>query len=236
MKGLPPQGPQHTILFRLVATISRLRLKYLQTKSHRKDVVTLLYLFLAGVTALSTISMMAYLTDFMLLFPPLGPSAFLLFYTPLSESASPRNLILGHTVALLSGLGALAAAQALFPELRGAEPTSLNWSYITAVGLSMGAASVAMVGLRCVHPPAVATALIAAMGYLDNIIQVGGVLVAVLSLAIEAYLFNRVLGGLPYPFWRLDPQVAKMFHSLAGHSSTTISRWQKLADKTFQRR
>ncbi len=236
MKGLPPQGPQHTILFRLVATISRLRLKYLQTKSHRKDVVTLLYLFLAGVTALSTISMMAYLTDFMLLFPPLGPSAFLLFYTPLSESASPRNLILGHTVALLSGLGALAAAQALFPEVRVTAPASLNWTYVTAVGLSMGAASVAMVGLRCVHPPAVATALIAAMGYLDNIIQVGGVLVAVLFLAMEAYLFNRVMGGLPYPFWRLDPLAAKTFHSLAGRSSESITRWQKLADKTFQRR
>ncbi len=236
MKDRPAQGPQHTFFFRMVATVSRLRLKYLQTKSHRKDLVSMLYLFLAGVTALSTISMMAYLTDFMLLFPPLGPSAFLLFYTPLSESASPRNLILGHTVALLSGLGALAIAQALFPEMSAAAPASMNWSYITAVGLSMGAASVAMVGLRCVHPPAVATALIAAMGYLENIVQVGGVLVAVLFLAIEAYLFNRVMGGLPYPFWRLDPQVEKTYHSLAGRSLSTTSRWQKLTEKTFQRR
>jgi len=236
MKGRPTQGPQHTLFFRMVATVSRMRLKYLQTKSHRKDLVTLFYLFMAGVTALSTISMMAYITDFMLLFPPLGPSAFLLFYTPLSESASPRNMILGHTVALLSGLGALTAVQALFPGSSATVPSSMNWSYITAVGLSMGAASVAMVGLRCVHPPAVATALIAAMGYLENIVQVGGVLVAVLFLAMEAYLFNRVMGGLPYPFWRLDPGAENTYRALTGHSSSAISRWQKLTDKTFQKR
>lgn len=236
MKSPAARGPQHTLIFRIVALVSRMRLKYLQTKSHRRELVSVIYLFLAGATALSTISMMAYLTDFMLLFPPLGPSAFILFYTPLSESASPRNLILGHAVALLSGLGALATAEVLFPELRILAPAAMNWSYITAVGLSMGAAGVAMVALRCVHPPAVATALIAGMGYLENMVQVGGVLVAVLFLAMEAYLFNRVMGGLPYPIWRLDPQIEKTYHSLAGRSSTTISRWQKLADKTFQRR
>jgi CBS-domain-containing membrane protein len=224
------------MFFRVVALVSRLRLKYLQTRSHHKKMVAVVYLFVAGATALSTIVVTAYLTDFILIFPPLGPSAFILFYTPLAESASPRNLILGHTLALLSGLGALAAAQALFPELDASAPVSMNWSHVTAVAFAMGAASIAMVTLKCVHPPAVATALIAAIGYLENIVQVSGVLVAVLFLAMEAYLFNRVMGGLPYPLWRSDPHVEKIYPSLAGRSSSSISRWQKLADKTFQRR
>ena len=236
MKGHPAQGPQHTLFFRVVALISRLRLQYLQTKSHHRELVTVIYLFLAGVTALSTIATMAYITEFMMLFPPLGPSAFILFYTPLSESASPRNFILGHSVALVSGIGALVATQALFPELSTTAPDAMNWSHVSAIALAMGAASMAMVALRCVHPPAVATALIAAMGYLESIVQIGGVFVAVIFLAVEAYLFNRVLGGLPYPYWRLDPDIEKIYHSLAGHSTATISRWQKLADKTFQRR
>jgi CBS domain-containing membrane protein len=236
MNSGPARGPQHTLIFRAVALVSRLRLNYLQSKTRHREIVTAVYLFMAGVTALSTIAATAYLVDFMLLFPPLGPSAFILFYTPLAESASPRSLILGHTVSLLSGLGALVAAQALFPGLGASAPVSMNWSYVTAVALAMGAASIAMVALKCVHPPAAATALIAAMGYLENIVQVCGVLAAVLFLAVEAYLFNRLMGGLPYPIWRSDPHIENIYHSLAGRSSATISRWQNLANKTFQRR
>ena len=42
-----------------------------------------------------------------LLFPPLGPSAFILFYTPMSVAASPRNVIMAHFLAVGAGLGAL---------------------------------------------------------------------------------------------------------------------------------
>jgi CBS-domain-containing membrane protein len=236
MSSRPAKGPQHTLIFRVVGLVSRLRLNYLQSKSRHSEIIITVYLFLAGMTALSTIAATAYLVNFMLLFPPLGPSAFILFYTPLAESASPRSLILGHTVAMLSGLGALMAAQALFPGLESSAPVSMNWSYVTAVALAMGATSIAMVTLKCIHPPAAATALIAAMGYLHNSVQVCGVLAAVLFLAAEAYLFNRLMGGLPYPIWRPDPHIENIYHSLAGRSSASISRWQKLANKTFQRR
>lgn len=77
-------------------------------------------------------------------------------------------------------------------------------------------------------PPAAATALIAAMGYLDNLVQIGGVLAAVLLLALEAYPFNRLLGGLPYPIWRFDPNVETTYRSLSGESTMTTSRWQRL--------
>jgi len=126
----------------------------------------------------------------MLLFPPLGPSAFILFYTPLSESASPRNFILAHTLALLSGLGALALATLLFPGIQETADLAMNWSSITAIGLAMGAVSVAMVTIKCVHPPAAATALIAAMGYMGSMVQVVSLLMAVMFLAFEAYFLT----------------------------------------------
>jgi CBS-domain-containing membrane protein len=236
MKTNPSMGPQHTVFFRLVALFSKLQLRYLHRNSQNRELFTAVHLFFAGVTALTTITIMAYLTDLMLLFPPLGPSAFILFYTPLSESASPRNLLLAHTLALLSGLGAMAAANVLFPGYQETALAAMNWPNVTAVALAMGAASISMVVIQCVHPPAAATALIAAMGYLDNLVQIGGVLAAVLFLALEAYLFNRVLGGLPYPIWRFDPNVEATYRSLAGQSTNTASRWQKLVEKTFHRR
>ncbi|MGD8837823.1 MAG: HPP family protein [Desulfobacteraceae bacterium] len=237
MKGNPTKGPQHTFLYRLTALFSKLQFRYLHQVSHRRDLITAVYLFSAGVTALSTITMMAYVTDLMLLFPPLGPSAFILFSTPLSESACPRNLVLSHSVALAAGLGALALVKLIFPGLHEAPvDMAINWPHVIAIAIAMGGSSIAMVVFRCVHPPAVATGLIAAMGYLGNIVQMGGVWVAVLFLAVEAIVFNRIFGGLPYPFWRFDPNVDKMYRPLAGQAAPDTSRWQKMAQKTFHRR
>lgn len=230
------QAPQHSLFFKVVAIFSKMQLRYLHRTFHNGNLLTAIHLFCAGVTGLSTIAILAYLTDLMLLFPPLGPSAFILFYTPLSETASPRNLILSHMVALLSGLGASALAALLFPEFIGAADLTMNWSMVTAIGIAMGAVSVSMVAMQCVHPPAAATALIAAMGYFNNTIQIASVVLAVLFLALEAILFNRLLGGLPYPFWRFDPKVERSYRSLAGYPSLAENRWQKLAEKTFQRR
>jgi CBS-domain-containing membrane protein len=232
----PFKGPQDTFIFRLVAFFSRLQLHYLHRNAQNRELITTIYLFIAGVTALATITIMAYLTDLMLLFPPLGPSAFILFYTPLAESASPRNLVLAHTMALLCGLTALVLAEVLLPGFQGTPSTTMNWANVTAIAMAMGAASISMVLFQCVHPPAAATALIAAMGYLDNPIQIGGVLLAVLFLGMEAYLFNRLLGGLPYPLWRFDPEVEKTYRSLTGQSKSTASRWQEITQKTFRRR
>jgi CBS-domain-containing membrane protein len=236
MKGNLTKGPQHTFLYRLMALFSKFQFRYLHQVSHRKELIAAVYLFSAGVTALSTITIMAYVTDLMLLFPPLGPSAFILFYTPLSESACPRNLVLSHSMALVAGLGALALAKLIFPGFQETAEMAMNWPHITAIAIAMGASSVAMVTFRCVHPPAAATALIAAMGYLGNIVQVGGVWVVVLFLAMEAILFNRILGGLPYPFWRFDPNIDKMYRSLAGQAAPKPSRWQMMTQKTFHRR
>ncbi len=232
----PQTGPQHTRFYRLVAFFTKLQLQYLHHDPRNRKIFSILHLIFSGVTALTTITIMAYLTKLMLLFPPLGPSAFILFHTPLSESASPRHLIMSHTLAVFCGLGALALTQICFPDFREAASAAMNWPSVIAIALSMGSISIAMVGLKCVHPPAAATALIAAMGYLEGPVQAGGVIVAVLFLVLEAIFFNRLLGGLPYPLWRFDPRVQKTHRFLTGSPETASSRWEALKEKTFHRR
>jgi CBS-domain-containing membrane protein len=236
MKPAMFHGPQHGPIYRLIAFFARLRFWYLLRGLKNRKILHVIFLLTAGVTALGTITVMAHLTNLMLLFPPLGPSAFILFYTPLAETASPRNVVLAHTLALLAGLGSLALTDSVFPDAAVHTTAGLNWAKVAAIALAMGLASSAMVMLGCIHPPAAATALIAAMGFLDNMVQVGGVLIAVIILVLEAVFFNRILGGLAYPLWRFDPNVINDHPALAGLPCHGQSPWQKIATKMFHRR
>lgn len=236
MKPMILQGPQHGRLYRVIAFISRLRFWYLLRGLQNRRMLKVIFVLTAGVTALGTITAMAYLTNLMLLFPPLGPSAFILFHTPLAETASPRNVIMAHTLALLAGLISVALVGLIIPDAGVHGAAGLNWASVLAIATAMGLASMAMVMLRCVHPPAAATALIAAMGFLDNIVQVSGVLIAVIILVFEAVLFNRILGGLPYPLWRFNPEVIKDHPAMAGLPRHGQSAWQKMVTKIFHRR
>jgi CBS domain-containing membrane protein len=59
-----------------------------------------------GGLAVLIISLCAWVTDVPLLFPALGPTAFILFSGPFSPAGAPRSVILGHLVAMASGLAA----------------------------------------------------------------------------------------------------------------------------------
>ncbi len=74
------------------------------------------------------------------------------------------------------------------------------------------------------------------MGYIENAAQVFGVIGAVALLVLEAIVLNRLIGGLPYPWWRFDPQAARNFSQLAGLSDGKNNFWGQMAAKTFQRR
>ncbi|WP_424565502.1 HPP family protein [Tamaricihabitans halophyticus] len=49
------------------------------------------------------IGLVAIVSGAPLLFPSLGPTAFLVFTTPQAPAASPRNTVLGHVVGILAG-------------------------------------------------------------------------------------------------------------------------------------
>jgi len=73
------------------------------------------------------------------------------------------------------------------------------------------------------------------MGYLENPVQACGLIAAMLLLILEALFFNRLLGGLPYPLWRSDPQVSRRYGALAGMPDEDTF-WQQLTSKIFRRR
>lgn len=56
-----------------------------------------------GGLAILAIGFFSWITDLALTFPALGPTAFILFSSPTSESAAPRSVILGHFCGIASG-------------------------------------------------------------------------------------------------------------------------------------
>ncbi|RUM35947.1 MAG: hypothetical protein DSY57_06325 [Desulfobulbus sp.] len=71
------------------------------------------------------------------------------------------------------------------------------------------------------------------MGYITSLIQVIGFIVAVVLLITLAFLFNRILGGLPYSYWRHDPDVSSHYGTLAGITNRRQGYWQQLSRKMF---
>ena len=55
-----------------------------------------LFAFVNGVIAIGLMAAVALVTGAPFIFPSLGPTAFLLFYTPMLPTASPAQLLVGH--------------------------------------------------------------------------------------------------------------------------------------------
>ena len=225
-------GPQKTLLFKIVSFFSRLQLRYLLPRLKHPERLVRLFVFIEGSMALAVISTMALITQFPLLFPPLGPSAFILFRMPMSASAAPRTVLLSHTFGLISGFLALFLGSLLF-STGTPDPDTVNWSSIVILSMAMGMSSLAMIWLECNHPPATATALIVGMGSITTFSQTIGFVVAVILLISLAFLFNRILGGLPYSYWRHDPEIAARYGTLAGITNRRQGYWEQLASRMF---
>ena len=136
------------------------------------------------------------------IFPSLGPTAFLLFYTPTNPAASPRNTIIGHAVGAAAGYLALV----IFG-LTGDPPalaTEVTGGRIGAAAVSLALTSAVMVWLKAPHPPAGATTLIVSLGILREVDQLVILMLAVILLTAQGLAINR-LAGIDYPTWRAKP-------------------------------
>lgn len=133
-----------------------------------------------------------------LVFPSLGPTAYLFFETPLGERASVRNSLIGHGVALLVG-----AFSVLLFGLWG-DPSVLQEG-VTLARVGVAAFSVALTGaalllVRASHPPAGATVLIVSLGLLDSVTQIVSLAAGVVLVTAAGWLVNRAC-GVPVPLW-----------------------------------
>lgn len=156
------------------------------------------YVFINGCFSIAVMGALAWLTGVPFVFPSLGPTAILLFFTPMASTSSPRSTVLGHALGILCDYGAL-----LLLGLQDAPPAlqaGFHLTRVLAVALSLGATGGLMVLLGVVHPPAGATTMIVSLGILARPWQLAVLELGVLALVLQATFVNR-LAGLPYPLW-----------------------------------
>jgi CBS domain-containing membrane protein len=175
----------------------RVRLPWLL--QHYAEVPVLaLFSFINGCISIGLMAAIAVATHSPFIFPSLGPTAFLFFYTPTAPAASPRNTIIGH--ALGAGAGYLSLVMTGLTNAGPALAVGVTWSRVVAAGLSLGLTAGLMVLLRAPHPPAGATTLIVSLGILTRPEQLILLMGAVVLLTLQAIVINR-LAGIPYPLW-----------------------------------
>src|SRR2546430_4240887 len=75
----------------------RTRLPWL-LEHHARIPVLALFSFVNGCISIGIMAALAVVTHSPFIFPSLGPTAFLFFYTPTAPSASPRNTVIGHAI------------------------------------------------------------------------------------------------------------------------------------------
>jgi CBS-domain-containing membrane protein len=190
----PIGGDMAAIVFGLAG---RARLTAL-VQRHDSTAVLGLFAFVNGLIAIAVMSFAAYVTGEPFVFPSLGPTAFLLFYTPLLAASCPRNTLGGHAIGAAAGYLALVVFG--LTDAAPALATSVTGARVGAAALSLGLTSGAMVWARVPHPPAGATTLIVSLGIFHEPRQLVLLMLAVALLVVQGFVINR-LAGIPYPVW-----------------------------------
>jgi CBS-domain-containing membrane protein len=168
------------------------------TQRHDSTLVLGLFAFVNGLVAIAVMALAAVVTGQPFVFPSLGPTAFLLFYTPLLPAACPRNTLGGHVIGCAAGYLALVVFG--LTDAAPALATGVTGARVGAAALSLGLTSGAMVWARVPHPPAGATTLIVSLGILHQPDQLAVLLLAVALLVVQGFVINR-LAGIEYPAW-----------------------------------
>ena len=152
-----------------------------------------------GGLVILALSVLSWLTDLPLVFPALGPSSFILFSSPLSIPAAPRNVIMGHVCCLASGW----VIWSLVSWLAGV-PVSAEtggWPLLCSASLVLAACGLLLVRFSFNHPPACASGLVVAIGAVTGWYELVLMAVAMTWLTYQAVGVNRLV-GLPVPLWR----------------------------------
>ena len=140
----------------------------------------------------------AWLSGLPMLFPSLGPSAFVLAMFPKSDAANPRRVIGGHAIGVAAGLFAYHLLAGDASMTAAADPGTtvglhLAVSGVVAMVLTVGGMLVA----RMRHPPACATTLIVSLGLLSTFVEGVVILLTVVFMVIahQVLLTTERLGS-----------------------------------------
>jgi CBS-domain-containing membrane protein len=184
--------PDHTLLL-----VRKLRLEWL-LQHFPPRLIWSAYVFINGFISIGVLALLALVTRNPFVFPSLGPTAYLLFFSPLGKTSTPRNTVCGHAIGLICGYAAYMLTGA--GALPFATHPGIFWPRILAAALSLSATGALMVLLDVSHPPAGATTLIVSLGIISRPLELVIIELAVFLLVAQALMINR-LAGLPYPLW-----------------------------------
>jgi len=206
MRKLDSTVQQRVSTNHILSLLRRLRLDWL-LQHFPPRLVRSIYVFVNGFITIAVLALLALLSRNPFVFPSLGPTAYLLFFSPLGKTSSPRNTILGHAIGLVCGYAAFVFTGA------GAQPFGTHqgifWPRILAAALSLSVTGALMVLLDVSHPPAGATTLIVSLGIISKAQELVIIEVAVFVLVAQALVINR-LAGLPYPLWNTEASIERL--------------------------
>jgi CBS-domain-containing membrane protein len=177
--------------------LARLRLTRLLHRFPERPVWAV-FMFINGFLTIAILALVAMVSHVPFVFPSLGPTAFLFFFTPLAPTASPRNTLCGHAIGILCGYGALWVTG-----LQDAPPVStagVDAARVWAAALSLAATGALMILAKAAHPPAGATTLIISLGIVTRPLHLLVLEAAVALMVLQAFALNR-LAGIDYPLW-----------------------------------
>lgn len=197
MRDPGPTTPRHRGADHIFSFLARLRLDWL-LRHFPPRLIRSIYVLINGFITIAILALLALVSHNPFVFPSLGPTAYLLFFSPLGKTSSPRHTICGHAIGLLCGYAALVATGAGVVPF-GVHP-GIFWPRILAAALSLSLTGALMVLLNVSHPPAGATTLIVSLGIISKPGELVIIEVAVFLLVLQALAINR-LAGVPYPLW-----------------------------------
>jgi CBS-domain-containing membrane protein len=141
---------------------------------------------LGGLLALSAAALLTQWSDTPLVLGSFGASCVLVFGFPDSPFSQPRNVIFGHLLSSFIGLACLAL---------------LGQHWWTA-GIAAGAAIVAMMATRTVHPPAGSNPVIVFLAHPGWGFLLFPTLAGAAIVVLVALIFNNLVRPARYPtYW-----------------------------------
>ncbi len=164
-----------------------------------KTFITFMYCIINGFVSIAIMAALAMWSKNPFVFPSLGPTAFLFFFSPKLPAAAPRNTFMGHALGIFAGWFSLV----IFGLLD--DPNVLVGGFtvqrVLAAGLSLGLTCALMALFKCPHPPAGATTLIVSLGLVHTYFGFLCMMLAVMLLNAQAFIINRA-AGIDYPIWK----------------------------------
>ena len=184
---------RHGSFEHVAALLTHLRMTWL-LKHLPPRLVWSVYVGINGFATIGLLGLLALVTGSPFVFPSLGPTAYLFFFSPLAESSSPRNAILGHAIGLICGYAAFTVTSGFGPTF--AAQGAVHLPRVLAAALALSATGALMALFRMNHPPAGATTLIVALGIISQPRELIVIEIAVILQIGRASCRERVCNGV----------------------------------------